>query len=110
MTDFKEMTTLNSVNKDWKSILKTLELCRQDKINVMLHANDFKQLKRELEKHGIEYITLSDLVLKQGLVDKVVYKKYYLGKPMICSANIFSVMRVEFKDRFVHLDVSHLQK
>jgi hypothetical protein len=110
MTNFKEMTTMKSINKDWQSVLGTLKICHEDKINVMLHADNFKQLKRELEDRGIEYITLDVFVLDQELINQVVFEDHYLGKPMICSANIFSVMRAEFKDRFFHLEVSHLQK
>ena len=110
MIDFEEMTTIKSINKDWKAVLGTLKICHEDKINVMLHADDFKQLKRELEDQGIEYITLDVLVLNQDLTNQVMYKKHYLGKPLICSANLLSAMRVEFINRFVHFEVSHLQK
>ena len=110
MFDFKEMTTLKSINKDWQSVLGTLAICHEDKINVMLHADDFGQLKRELEKQGVEYITLDVFVLNMNLFAQIMYKKHYLDKPVVCSANIFSVMSVEFKDKFVHFDVNHLQK
>ena len=110
MIDFEALVTMKSVNKDWKAILGTLEICRQDKINVMLHADNYVWLKGMLEQQGIDHYTLADLVMDENLVHCIVFFKQHLNKIVISSATILNAMDTRFVNQFFHVDVSHLKK
>ena len=110
MIDFEALITMKSVNKDWKAILGTLKICRQDKINVMLRANDYEWLKGELEQQEIAHYTLAEMATDRDLVKEVVFNDCHLDKIVICSGTILNAMDTRFVNQFFHIDVSHLRK
>lgn len=110
MIDFEALITMKSVNKDWKSILETLKICRQDKINVMLHADNYEWLKSVLDRQKIDHYTLADLVMNEDMVRDIVFDNYHLDKIVISSVTVFKAMEAKFVNRFFHIEVSHLRK
>ena len=110
MIDVQALLTMKSINKDWQSILGTLKICRHDKINVMLHASDHVWLKGVLERQKISFYTLASLVIKPDLIEKVMNKGTMLDSIVICPASALNAMNADFKNRFFHIDVSHLKR
>lgn len=110
MANFKELTTLKSVNKDWDSILRVIRDCKLAGANVMLHAEKSAWLKGELEKRGVEYLTLTGLITDQDTLKKIVFHDFRLDKVVISVAPVINAMAAKFKNRFVHIEVSHLRK
>lgn len=110
MTDFKDLTTLKSVNKDWKSVLEIIKQCRRNKINVMLQASDHAWLKGVLMRQKISFYTLANLAIDPDSIENVMNKGTMLDSIVICPASALNAMNADFKNKFFHIEVSHLQK